>query len=75
MSYVEFIAKSYYNAFDIEIRDHKGHLFPRSAIANFVLQLVFESVEEIEHDKTDIHLYNEMGYRLGHPTSSGFSSR
>ena len=69
------LPKSYYNAFDIEIRDHKGHLFPRSAIANFVLQLVFESVEEIEHDKTDIHLYNEMGYRLGHPTSSGFSSR
>ena len=34
------LPKSYYNAFDIEIRDHKGHLFPRSAIANFVLQLV-----------------------------------
>ena len=29
----------------IEIRDRKGHLYPRSAIADFVLVFMFETVE------------------------------
>lgn len=67
------LTKNYINNFDIEIRDHKGHLFPRSAIADFVLVLMFETVEEMEYNKDDIVAYNAMGYRLGHPTSSGIS--
>jgi hypothetical protein len=34
-----FSPKKYLNYFDIEIRDHKGHLFPRSAIPDFVMVL------------------------------------
>jgi len=65
------LTKNYINSFDIEIRDHKGHLYPRSAIADFVLVLMFETVEEMEYNKDDLVAYNAMAYRVGHPTSSG----
>jgi hypothetical protein len=64
--------KDIYN-FDIEIRDHKGILYPRNAIADFVLVLMFETLEEIEYNKDEIIAYNQLGYRLGHPTTSGLS--
>ena len=66
-----FSRKNYISSFDIEIRDHKGHLYPRSAIADFVLVLMFETVEEMEYNKDDLVAYNAMAYRVGHPTSSG----
>lgn len=59
--------------FDIELRDHRNVLFPRSALPDFVLVLMFETVEEIEYNKDDIIAYNALGYRLGHPTVSGLS--
>ena len=65
------LTKNYINSFDIEIRNHKGHLYPRSAIADFVLVLMFETVEEMEYNKDDLVAYNAMAYRVGHPTSSG----
>ena len=71
----QILTTNYINHFDIEIRDHKGHLYPRSAIANFVLVLMFETVQEMEYNKDELQAYNALGYRLGHPTSSGFSSR
>ena len=64
--------KDIYN-FDIEIRDHKGILYPRNAIADFVLVLMFETLEEIEYNKDEFIAYNQLGYRLGHPTTSGLS--
>lgn len=71
----QILTTNYINHFDIEIRDHKGHLYPRSALANFVLVLMFETVQEMEYNKDELQAYNALGYRLGHPTSSGFSSR
>ena len=69
------LTKKDINHFDVQIRDHRGHLYPRSALADFVLVLMFETVEEIEYNKDDIIAYNAMAYREGHPTSSGFSVR
>ncbi len=65
------LTKNYLNNFDIEIRDHKGHLFPRSAIADFVMVLMFEVVDEINENIDDVVAYQTQAYREGHPTSSG----
>jgi len=65
------LTKNYLNYFDIEIRDHKGHLFPRSAIADFVMVLMFEVVDEINENIDDVVAYQAQAYREGHPTSSG----
>ena len=65
------LTKNYLNYFDIEIRDHKGHLFPRSAIADFVMVLMFEVVDEINENVDDMVAYQAQAYREGHPTSSG----
>ena len=65
------LRKKYLNNFDIEIRDHKGHLFPRSAIADFVMVLMFEVVHEINENIDDVVAYQAQAYREGHPTSSG----
>ena len=48
------LTKKYLDNFDIEIRDHKGHLFPRSAIADFVMVLMFEVVDEINENIDDV---------------------
>ena len=69
------LTKKDLNYFDVQIRDHRGHLYPRSALADFVLVLMFETIEEMEYNKDEIILYNQMAYRVGHPTSSGFSVR
>jgi hypothetical protein len=34
---------------------------------------MFETLEEIEYNKDEIIAYNQLGYRLGHPTTSGLS--
>ena len=65
------LTKNHLNNFDIEIRDHKGHLFPRSAIADFVMVLMFEVVDEINENIDDVVAYQTQAYREGHPTSSG----
>ena len=65
------LTKNYLNYFDIEIRDHKGHLFPRSAIADFVMVLMFEVVDEINENIDDVVAYQAQAYHEGHPTSSG----
>jgi len=65
------LTKNYLNNFDIEIRYHKGHLFPRSAIADFVMVLMFEVVDEINENIDDVVAYQTQAYREGHPTSSG----
>ena len=65
------LTKNYLNNFDIEIRDHKGHLFPRSAIADFVMVLMFEVVHEINENIDEVVAYQAQAYREGHPTSSG----
>ncbi len=54
--------------FDIQIRDHQGSLFPKDAIQNFVLVLMFQENREVEYSKDFIENYNKMGYRIGHPT-------
>jgi hypothetical protein len=36
---------------------------------------MFETIEEMEYNKDEIIAYNSMAYRVGHPTSSGFSIR
>ena len=59
------------NNLNIEIRDHKGHLFPRSAIADFVMVLMFEVVDEINENIDEVVAYQAQAYREGHPTSSG----
>jgi hypothetical protein len=69
------LTKKDLNYFDVQIRDHRGHLYPRSALADFVLVLMFETIEEMEYNKDEIIAYNSMAYRAGHPTSSGFSVR
>ena len=69
------LTKKDLNYFDVQIRDHRGHLYPRSALADFVLVLMFETIEEMEYNKDEIIAYNSMAYRVGHPTSSGFSVR
>ena len=51
--------------------DHKGHLFPRSAIADFVMVLMFEVVDEINENIDEVVAYQAHAYREGHPTSSG----
>jgi len=48
------LTKKYLNNFDIEIRDHRGHLFPRSAIADFVMVLMFEVVDEINENVDEV---------------------
>ena len=65
------LTKNDLNYFDIEIRDHKGHLFPRSAIPDFVMVLMFEVVDEINENIDDVVAYQAQAYREGHPTSSG----
>ena len=65
------LTKNYLNYFDIEIRDHKGHLFPRSAIPDFVMVLMFEVLDEINENVDDMVAYQAQAYREGHPTSSG----
>ena len=67
------LTKKDINYFDVEIRDHRGHLYPRSALADFLMVIMFETIEEMEYNKDDIIAYNAMAYKLGHPTSSGFS--
>ena len=57
----------------VRIHHHtrKGHLFPRSAIADFVMVLMFEVVDEINENVDDMVAYQAQAYRKGHPTSSG----
>ena len=50
------LTKNYLNYFDIEIRT-TGHLFPRSAIADFVMVLMFEVVDEINENIDDVVAY------------------
>jgi len=65
------LTKKYLNNFDIEIRDHKVHLFPRSAIADFVMVLIFEMVHETKESIDEFVAYQAQAHREGHPTSSG----
>jgi len=65
------LTKNYLNYFDIEVRDHKGHLFPRSAIPDFVMVLMFDVVDESKEDIDEVVAYQAQAYREGHPTSSG----
>jgi len=55
------------NNFDIEIRDHKGQIFPKDAIQKFIMVIMFETVSEVEYTQDFIESYNKQGYRIGHP--------
>ena len=42
-----------------------------SAIADFVMVLMFEVVDEINENIDEVVAYQTQAYREGHPTSSG----
>lgn len=53
-------------SFDIQIQDYTGQTYPRTALADFILVLMFEEIKEIEFSKEEKIAYLDYAYKLAH---------
>ena len=53
--------------FDIQLRDHRGRRFDASAIPNYNLTLVFETIDPVMYTKEFLEEYNKEGWKRAHP--------